>query len=45
MAGIGSTGGWATAHRLSIDDPGRFWGDAAAAIDWTKPWDRVLDDS
>jgi propionyl-CoA synthetase len=29
----------------SINDPDGFWGDAAADIDWTKTWDRVLDDS
>ncbi len=22
-----------------------FWGEQAAAIDWYKPWDKVLDDS
>ena len=40
-----SAGTWVTAHRQSIENPSQFWGDAAAAIDWTKPWDRVLDDS
>ena len=29
----------------SIQDPEGFWGEAAAAIDWSKPFDRVLDDS
>jgi propionyl-CoA synthetase len=24
-------------------DPEGFWADAAAAIEWTKPWERVLD--
>ncbi|MFN3076124.1 MAG: propionyl-CoA synthetase [Alphaproteobacteria bacterium] len=33
------------AHRRSIEDPEGFWGEAAAAIDWYRPWDRVLDDS
>jgi len=30
-------------HRRSIEDPEGFWGEAAKAIDWFKPWDRVLD--
>ncbi|MCV7368414.1 propionyl-CoA synthetase [Mycolicibacterium duvalii] len=29
----------------SIDDPEPFWGDAATAVTWTKPPQRVLDDS
>ncbi len=33
------------AYRRSIDDPEGFWADAARAIAWTKPWDKVLDDS
>jgi propionyl-CoA synthetase len=32
-------------YRRSLDDPDGFWGEAAAAIDWVKPWQRVLDDS
>src|SRR6266513_2320393 len=32
-------------HRRSLDDPERFWAEAAAAIDWDEPWERVLDDS
>src|SRR5262245_10144388 len=31
--------------RRSLDDPESFWAEAAAAIDWDEPWDRVLDDS
>ncbi|HEY4163766.1 MAG TPA: propionyl-CoA synthetase [Dongiaceae bacterium] len=31
-------------YRRSIEDPAAFWGEAAMAIDWLKPWDRVLDD-
>ena len=27
------------------DNPQEFWAEAAAGIDWYKPWDRVLDDS
>jgi propionyl-CoA synthetase len=32
-------------YRRSLDEPEAFWGDAAAAIDWDEPWQRVLDDS
>jgi len=28
----------------SIQDPNRFWAEAAEAISWYKKWDRVLDD-
>jgi propionyl-CoA synthetase len=33
------------AHRRSLEEPETFWGEAAAAIDWSEPWERVLDDS
>jgi propionyl-CoA synthetase len=39
------TSRYAEAYRRSLDDPEGFWGDAAKAIDWDKPWDRVLDQS
>jgi propionyl-CoA synthetase len=29
--------------RQSIDEPERFWAEAAKAIDWYRPWDTVLD--
>jgi propionyl-CoA synthetase len=32
-------------YRRSIDHPEEFWAEAAAEIDWVKPWDRVLDGS
>jgi propionyl-CoA synthetase len=32
-------------YRRSIEEPEAFWADAAAAIDWDEPWQRVLDDS
>ncbi len=32
-------------YRRSLEDPEGFWGEAAQALDWDKPWDRVLDDS
>ena len=31
------------AHQRSLTDPEGFWGEAARAIDWVKPWERVLD--
>jgi propionyl-CoA synthetase len=33
------------AYKLSIENPEKFWGDAAEEIDWYKKWDKVLDDS
>src|SRR5436309_14403307 len=30
-------------HRRSLQDPESFWGEAARALRWRKPWDRVLD--
>jgi len=38
-------GRYAELHRRSIADPEGFWGEAAEAIDWTRRWDRVLDDT
>jgi len=32
-------------YRRSIDHPEEFWAEAAAEIDWVKPWDQVLDGS
>ncbi len=32
-------------YRRSLDDPEGFWGEAAEALHWDRPWDRVLDDS
>jgi propionyl-CoA synthetase len=32
-------------YRRSLEDPEGFWADAAVAIDWDEPWERVLDDS
>ncbi len=39
------TDAFQAAYQRSIDDPEGFWGDAAADLVWTKPWDKVLDDS
>jgi propionyl-CoA synthetase len=32
-------------YRRSLEDPEGFWAEAAAAIEWDEPWERVLDDS
>jgi propionyl-CoA synthetase len=32
-------------HRRSLEQAEDFWAEAAAAIDWVEPWQRVLDDS
>ena len=32
-------------HARSLSDPEGFWGEMAQAIDWTRPWDKVLDSS
>ncbi len=32
-------------YERSLEDPGKFWADAAAALHWDRPWDRVLDDT
>ncbi|HEV8016645.1 MAG TPA: propionyl-CoA synthetase [Stellaceae bacterium] len=32
-------------HRRSLADPEGFWAEAAAAIDWERRWDMVLDKS
>ncbi|MGO4126268.1 propionyl-CoA synthetase [Inquilinus sp. YAF38] len=38
-------GAYEEAYRRSLADPEGFWGEAAAAIDWDRRWDRVLDES
>jgi propionyl-CoA synthetase len=37
--------GYAATYRQSIERPEEFWAEAAAAIDWERRWDRVLDAS
>jgi propionyl-CoA synthetase len=32
-------------YERSLAEPQAFWAEAARAISWDKPWDRVLDDS
>ena len=36
---------FASIYRRSLDEPEEFWAEAAAGIDWIKPWDAVLDRS
>ena len=36
--------GYLETYRRSLDHPEEFWAEAAAAIDWERRWDRVLDD-
>ena len=33
------------AYQQSLNDPEGFWAEAAKAIDWYQPWEKVLDDS
>lgn len=33
-----------TVHQRSLSDPEGFWAEQAKAIDWTRRWDKVLDD-
>jgi hypothetical protein len=37
--------GYEELYRKSIEEPEAFWAEAARAIHWDKPWDKVLDDS
>ena len=32
-------------YRESLERPDRFWAEAAGRLDWSRPWERVLDDS
>jgi propionyl-CoA synthetase len=32
-------------YRWSLEAPDEFWANAAGAIEWVEPWERVLDDS
>ncbi len=36
---------FAEIYRQSLDDPDEFWGAAAEEIEWTRPWEAVLDRS
>ncbi|XP_076167653.1 acyl-CoA synthetase short-chain family member 3, mitochondrial [Ptiloglossa arizonensis] len=33
------------AHRDSLENPEKFWGEVAQCVDWSKPWTKVLDNS
>jgi propionyl-CoA synthetase len=37
--------GYEETYRRAMSDPAGFWTEAAAAIDWERRWDRVIDDS
>ena len=39
------SGRFARVYHRSLTEPEAFWTEAAAGIDWVKPWERVLDDS
>ncbi len=39
------TRSYADLHARSLADPEGFWAEAAAALHWDRPWDRVLDSS
>ncbi|MBT8074711.1 MAG: propionyl-CoA synthetase [Xanthomonadales bacterium] len=32
-------------YRRSLENPDEFWADAASQLEWSKPWDKVLDES
>ncbi|MDH4307403.1 MAG: AMP-binding protein, partial [Acidimicrobiia bacterium] len=40
-----TAGALTAAHARSLADPAGFWAEAAEGLDWTRRWDRVLDDS
>ena len=40
-----SPGQFEQVYRRSLEQPEKFWAQAAVEIDWTESWDRVLDDS
>jgi len=37
--------GYEDAYRTSIEDPEKFWAEAAEECHWFRKWDKVLDDS
>jgi propionyl-CoA synthetase len=43
--GVVMTSRYEEVHARSLNDPERFWAEAAAEIHWYKKWDKVLDDS
>jgi propionyl-CoA synthetase len=45
VEGAGRRSRFDAIYRRSLEDREAFWADAAGAIDWDEPWERVLDDS
>ncbi|KPJ03470.1 Acetyl-coenzyme A synthetase [Papilio xuthus] len=41
----GVTKEYVLAHRRSLEDPEGFWAEVGHELVWTKPWDRVLDNT
>ncbi|CAK1593667.1 unnamed protein product [Parnassius mnemosyne] len=41
----GVTEEYTKAYRQSLEDPEGFWAEVGHELHWTKPWDRVLDDT
>ena len=39
------TGAYQKAYDESLTNPAEFWGRAAKAVHWDRPYDRVLDDT
>ncbi|WP_119677467.1 propionyl-CoA synthetase [Indioceanicola profundi] len=39
------TGRYEEMHRRSLEDPEGFWAEAAEQIEWSRRWDKVLDES
>jgi len=42
-AHISDLGEFERLYRQSLDEPDKFWGDAASLLHWFEPWDKVLD--
>ena len=40
---LGAMASFVETYRRSLEHPEGFWAEAAADIEWTKPWDVVLD--
>jgi hypothetical protein len=32
-------------YRQSLENPDQFWAEAASGLDWTRPWEKVLDET
>ncbi|XP_068619643.1 acyl-CoA synthetase short-chain family member 3, mitochondrial [Battus philenor] len=41
----GVTEEYTEAHRRSLEKPEEFWAEVGQELTWTKPWDRVLDNT